>query len=64
MEFFQDQILLINHLTISTQAVVKQVKKDIITVQTKKGIIPIENKVAILRKVDNKWRFAAIGKFV
>jgi len=64
MEFFQDQILLINHLTISTQAVVKQVKKDIITVQTKKGIIPIEDKVAILRKVDNKWRFAAIGKFV
>ncbi|MEM1971344.1 MAG: translation initiation factor IF-2 subunit gamma [Candidatus Anstonellales archaeon] len=56
--------IIINSLSISTQAIVKNISKKVVTIILKKPITPIDDNFAIFRKLQNRWRFAGMGKII
>ncbi len=60
----QGEPLLLNFYSVTTVGVINQLGKGIATVVLKKPIVPIDNKIAVSRRIGNRWRFAGIGEIM
>lgn len=56
--------LIINHLSISTPAVISNISKKKVTIILKKPLIMVHDKFAVFRKTGNRWRFAGLGNVI
>ncbi len=56
--------LIVNYLSISTPALIKNISKKKVDIVLKKPIPFISDKFAIFRKIGNRWRFAGLGNVI
>ncbi|MCS7122704.1 MAG: translation initiation factor IF-2 subunit gamma [Candidatus Micrarchaeota archaeon] len=56
--------IIINHLSISTIAVIKNISKKQVQIVCKKPLTMIDDNFAVFRKIQNRWRFAGMGKII